>query len=151
MCSTDDCNDNNSGIYPGAIEFCDFEDNDCDGVVDDNPVNSETWYYDGDGDNYGVDTITLSGCWFDKPNDYAYDDGDCNDAEFFINPGAFEQCDAQDNDCDNLIDEGQGVRAQSRWTRLDGPTWSAMRASGIHGAAGMGVRSFVRTTATSSW
>jgi uncharacterized protein (TIGR03382 family) len=29
-----DCNDNNATSYPGAEELCDFEDNNCDGVVD---------------------------------------------------------------------------------------------------------------------
>lgn len=29
-----DCNDSNSGIYPGALEVCDTIDNDCDGIVD---------------------------------------------------------------------------------------------------------------------
>jgi len=32
-----DCNDLNPYVFPGAAEFCDFLDNDCDGVVDNVP------------------------------------------------------------------------------------------------------------------
>ena len=31
-----DCDDNNSLSYPGTLEICDGEDNDCNGIVDDN-------------------------------------------------------------------------------------------------------------------
>ncbi len=32
-----DCNDNNPNVYPGAAEKCNFIDDDCNGVLDDNP------------------------------------------------------------------------------------------------------------------
>ncbi len=34
VCSTKDCNDSNATVYPGATEVCNYVDNDCDGVTD---------------------------------------------------------------------------------------------------------------------
>lgn len=39
---------------------------------------------------------------------YTTDDGDCDDADPSTHPGAPEQPDGADNDCDGLIDEGTG-------------------------------------------
>jgi N-acetylneuraminic acid mutarotase len=73
-----DCDDTEPASYPGAVELCDFVDNDCDGQVDDG--------FDLDGDGY----TTCA--------------GDCDDGEPASFPGNAEACDALDNDCDGTVD-----------------------------------------------
>ena len=48
-----DCNDHDPRTHPGATEFCDGIDTDCDGIVDPNSANDAlTWYRDGDRDGF---------------------------------------------------------------------------------------------------
>ena len=60
--NADDCNDNKVFQCPGAPELCNNQDDDCDGVIDNAPVNRTAWYVDGDGDGHGmlVDTSSIS-------------------------------------------------------------------------------------------
>ena len=52
--SNDDCDDANNSIYPDANEICDETDNDCDGEIDEEVINSGvTYYIDSDGDGFG--------------------------------------------------------------------------------------------------
>ena len=95
-CASQDCNDANPSINPGAAEVCDDgreRDEDCDGLVDAADPDCST-----------------GGCSEEDPD--ADEDGycasqDCNDANPSINPGAAEICDGQgrDEDCDGLADE----------------------------------------------
>lgn len=121
-----DCNDFNDAVYPGAEEICDgIADNNCDGEIDDVD-------FDSDGDSYspcqgdcedeipsvnpgaaelcdGLDT----NCDDIIPVDEVDEDvdgwflcDDCDDDNNAINPGITEQCDGFDNNCDGQVDEG---------------------------------------------
>lgn len=97
--ATEDCNDNDASIHPGAPDGCDGVDNDCDGS--DGPLT--TWYVDGDGDGWGSTPITGSACTPEAT--WVATADDCDDSNSNVYPGANEQCDGIDNDCDQLVDD----------------------------------------------
>jgi hypothetical protein len=98
-----DCDDGDETIYLGAPELCDDKDNDCNGEIDDDVVIS-TFYFDGDMDGFGLESITKDSCAL--PSGYALVAGDCDDSNEFVNPGAEEVCNDVDDNCDGEIDEG---------------------------------------------
>jgi len=98
----EDCDDAEPLSNPGTAEICDSIDNNCDGVVDEGFL--QTYFFDGDGDGYGVSSNFIAAC--DLPPGHAALDGDCADAVPSINPGAAEICDSIDNNCDGVVDEG---------------------------------------------
>ncbi len=101
-----DCDDLNSQIHPGATEICNGKDDNCDGNIDEGlPV--ITWYYDFDGDGYGVSSTTKDSCA--APLNYSALTGDCNDLNDEIHPGASDNCNGIDDDCDLQIDEDAPV------------------------------------------
>ncbi len=97
----DDCDDDDASAFPGAEEYCDEIDNNCDGLVDEGV--ESTFYADVDGDGWGLSTSTVEACT--PPFGYAVEPGDCDDEQAEISPDALERCDYIDNDCDGLIDD----------------------------------------------
>ncbi len=103
-----DCDDVDGDTYPGAAEYCNGLDNDCDGEVDGpNAVDEQTFYLDADGDGYGDSSHPTEACVL--PEGYAWTGEDCDDTEGTVYPGADEVCNEVDDNCDGAVDEGQTV------------------------------------------
>ncbi len=110
-----DCDDANADANPGAAEECNGFDDDCDADVDEeDAVGCTTYYADVDDDGYGVTGDSRCLCAPEDPHDATLD-GDCDDADPAVNPGAAEAaCDYIDNDCDGALhgnevdDDGDG-------------------------------------------
>ena len=95
-----DCNDASQAAYPGNKEVCDRLDNDCDGLADNGVI--ATFYADADGDSYGNPAVPITACA--PPPGFVADKTDCNDGDFFTWPGAYDECNGVDNDCDGKVD-----------------------------------------------
>lgn len=100
--NSNDCNDNNPAVHPGATEICNGMDDDCDNSVDEGVTT--TYYYDDDGDGYGNASHTTQAC--SRPSEYASNSDDCDDSNSSVHPGAVEICNEIDDDCDGSVDEG---------------------------------------------
>ncbi len=112
---TEDCDDDNPQVHPGAAEYCDGLDNDCNEVIDDNALDATAWYLDDDGDGYGdPEELTLA-C--EAPVGHVANDNDCDDTDARFNPSAIEaDCeDPSDYNCDGSVgyadDDSDGFAA----------------------------------------
>ena len=103
LATSDDCDDADAAVHPGAIEICNAVDDDCNTLVDDEPVDALTWYADADGDTYGDADVPVVACL--QPDGTVTDTSDCDDANPAIFPGAVEVCNGLDYDCNDLVDD----------------------------------------------
>ena len=93
-----DCNDTNAFIFPGAQEICNNIDADCNGVKDDGCDDDSDDWCDGD-----MQTVKTGGKW---PDVCPLGKDDCDDTTDTIQPGGYEVCNGEDENCNGNIDEG---------------------------------------------
>ena len=73
-----DCDDLDALAYPGADERCNTADDDCDGLIDEDPVDQTTWFVDRDGDGFGnLQQPSLLAC--EAPPGFIDNSSDCDD------------------------------------------------------------------------
>ncbi len=111
----DDCNDMQRFAHGAQVEVTDGIDNDCDGNVDEMPM-EVTWYRDADGDGFGDargGTVRSSAL----PPGYSLLATDCDDSDRDRFPGARELCNGIDDDCSGEADYAIGV---NDWEDDDG-------------------------------
>ncbi len=116
-----DCDDADAAVYPGADEYCNSTDDDCDGDVDEGtPIDAIEQWPDADGDGHGstyeasiTDCSLMSG--------YATSDDDCDDGDATVNPSATEDsCNDIDDDCDGDVDESATETLDTWYLDADG-------------------------------
>ncbi|PTL82897.1 putative metal-binding motif-containing protein [Vitiosangium sp. GDMCC 1.1324] len=130
-----DCDDNSIEVHPGVQELCNGRDDNCDGVLDEGfqlglacdaaegctgvwscgtqgaricEQKPGMWRPDVDKDGQGSRTAPgVTSC--KPPEGYVPNDLDCDDTNARRYTGAPELCNAVDDDCDDVADEGLGV------------------------------------------
>jgi hypothetical protein len=108
-----DCDDANATTYPGADEYCDGHDDNCDGDIDeDAAVDVLTWYADTDADGEGDPAVTDIDCY--QPSGYVSNNTDCDDTTIVFNTAdtdgdGFTSCgsDCNDTNADINVDANE--------------------------------------------
>lgn len=107
----EDCNDDNDQINPNSVEFCNGNDDNCDGNIDENAVDQKTWLLDADEDGFGDPTASLEAC--SQPEGYVslQAGDDCNDNDATITPNTIWYL---DNDSDDFGDPDETTQSCTR-------------------------------------
>jgi Putative metal-binding motif/FG-GAP repeat len=104
--NTDDCDDGDASVNPGATETCgDLDDDDCDGIADVGLVS--TWYSDEDGDGYGSPADSEETC--EPQVGWVQGNTDCRPTDGGAYPGSAEVCNDLDDNCDGVVDDGMDL------------------------------------------
>ncbi len=112
-----DCDDVDATVNPDALETCDGVDQDCDGSIDDDPVDGTVYYADADSDGYGDAAVAETAC--SAPAGYVTDGTDCDDTDAAVSPSATEIAGSGvDEDCDGRTDEI--AAGDAAWTIVGG-------------------------------
>ncbi|MBL6975069.1 MAG: thrombospondin type 3 repeat-containing protein [Deltaproteobacteria bacterium] len=99
-----DCDDDDAFVHPDATESCNGKDDDCNDFTDEeDAVFCLTWFFDDDGDTFGVAGLTRCLCAAEGKHT-ADKGGDCNDFDATVNPDAVEVCNGKDDDCEGTPD-----------------------------------------------
>ncbi len=126
-----DCDDEDAAVHPGGLELCNGVDGDCNGLVDD-----VSFWKDADGDFYGDPDDSWVGCPPPEAYVQASYGEDCDDADESVHPGATEELDGVDDDCDGTVDD---VGLGDLGSRLDGASsgdgagWAVASAGDVDG------------------
>ena len=124
-----DCDDNNENVFSTQQETCDGVDENCDNLIDNEPIDEFTWYFDGDGDGYGTTEQIRYGC--EQPDNFTLQDGDCDDQDNDIAPLAEEYCNGEDDNCNEEIDE-QSIDQSDWYIDVDGDGFGDDNVSLLH-------------------
>lgn len=88
------------GVFPAGN---DFEGGSTDPTP--TPCVQQTFYADGDKDSFGNPAQPYVACKDAPPPGHVQNMNDCNDSAPSVHPGASEQCDKVDNDCNKQVDD----------------------------------------------
>ncbi|HND31304.1 MAG TPA: putative metal-binding motif-containing protein, partial [Myxococcota bacterium] len=113
-----DCDDFAVTSFPGADEWCNGADDNCDGQVDeDSALDTSVWYADADADGFGDAQSSRPACT--APSGWVADTTDCDDGLSTVFPGADEWCNGLDDNCDGQVDEDSALDATVWYTDAD--------------------------------
>ncbi len=99
----DDCNDAAPSQFGAQLEICDGMDNNCN-TMSDEVMGQVTWYPDEDGDGFGGNDAAQIVVSCAIVPGHVTRPGDCDDSDSDAHPGAREQCNGVDDDCNGRAD-----------------------------------------------